>query len=131
MTDLPDLNAGYTVATDLDAREFVGAALSLFGLHRAAMAAGEPIISGRTFINCAFEGPSIALILDNVRFEACDFGNTLGDMRNILLRPVSGNRAIGTIPLRDCHFISCRFIAVGFTGPESFLQQMIAVKARP
>jgi hypothetical protein len=38
---------------------------------------------------------------------------------------------VGAIPFRNCQFKGCSFFATGFTGPEAFLQQILALKTRP
>lgn len=131
MTGLPPRDATYTPARNLDAKVFEGEGLTLFGLHRASIVQSQAAITGRVFRNCGIEGPAVALILDGVRFESCDFGNTGGDIRNILLRPVSPTKVIGAIPIRDCLFIGCRFYAVGFTGSEAFITEMSGIQTRP
>lgn len=120
-------NSPYRRATNLDAPVFDGEAVSLIDLYRHELGKGQSVIRERTFRNCGIEGPAIALILGNVHFERTDFGFTAGDIRNIVLRPL-GEKALGTIPIGACRFENCQFFAVGFTGTDGFIDQLLAVQ---
>ena len=59
-------------------------------------------------------------------FDETNFGDSRGDIRNLVLKPV-GDKAIGTVPMRDCAFIGCEFYGVGFTGTDEFIAQIVAL----
>ena len=88
--------------------------------------AGISNIEGRTFIDCLIEGPAVLLPLSGCNFDGCNMGDAHGDPRNLRLSPAGPQRVTGTIPIKDCKFIRCRFLGVGFTGPQSFLDGMVA-----
>ncbi|MBI1682084.1 hypothetical protein [Caulobacter hibisci] len=113
--------------TDAFAKTFENVDVSLFDLYRAHLQKGQTVIEGRTFRNCRLEGPVVLLVLGGVDFDATDFGYTGGDIRNIVLRPASPTTVVGAVPFKDCSFIDCQFYMVGFTGPDSFLQQILAL----
>jgi hypothetical protein len=112
---------------DALATTFENADISLFDLYRASFAAGQPVITGRTFKNCRIQGPGVMLVLPGTKFESTDFGETSGDVRNLILRPAGPQKVVGTLPVQNCVFIGCVFHGVGFTGPENFLQQILAL----
>ena len=87
--------------------------------------AGGGNIEGRTFIECLIEGPGILLPLGGCHFDACNMGEAHGDPRNLMVKPLA-DRVTGTIPIQNCKFIRCRFLGVGFTGEQAFLDEMIA-----
>ena len=108
------------------AKEFTGGHFALFDLYRAQMqSGGGAIIEGRTFTDCHIEGPAVMLVLEGTHFESTSFGPTGGDMRNILFRPMSGLRAIGSIPVRNCTFRNCQFHTLGFTGSDDLLRMLV------
>ncbi|MNE14174.1 hypothetical protein [uncultured Brevundimonas sp.] len=88
--------------------------------------AGVPVIENRTFVECLIEGPAVLLPLEGCRFDGCNMGDAHGDPRNLLLQPVGPERVTGAIPLKNCTFINCRFIGVGFTGTQAYLDEMVA-----
>ena len=88
--------------------------------------AGHANIEGRTFIECLIEGPAVLLPLSGCNFDGCNMGDAQGDPRSLMLKPVGSERVTGTVAIRDCKFIRCRFLGVGSTGPQSFLDEMIA-----
>ena len=103
-----------------------GGHFALFDLYRANIQnGGGAIIEGRTFTDCFIEGPAVMLVLEGVHFEGVNFGPTGGDMRNMLFRPVSGQKAIGAIPVRDCTFRNCQFHTLGITGGEDLLRMLV------
>ncbi|MBU4433781.1 MAG: hypothetical protein KKC14_05110 [Alphaproteobacteria bacterium] len=115
------------IPTDASAKTFENLDISLFDLYRANFRANEQVLSGRTFRNCQIEGPGVMLVLPGTTFDTTDFGQTGGDIRNLVLRPAGPLKVIGTIPVQDCAFIGCVFHGVGFTGPEAFLQQILSL----
>jgi hypothetical protein len=87
--------------------------------------AGIPVIDGKTFIDCLFEGPGVLMATDNVTFEGCNLGVS-SDPKNLMVQAV-GSRMVGAIPFSNTRFIGCRFLAVAFTGHPDFMTQMIEV----
>jgi hypothetical protein len=125
MTDQPLPNPATSRSLDPLAREITGGRFSLHDLYRASVQAGGGVwIEDRIFTDCVVEGPSLMLVLEGVHFESCNFGETGGDMRNMLFRPM-GDVGIGAIPVRNCTFLRCRFQTIGITGGESLLQMLI------
>ena len=109
------------LATDISGGHF-----ALFDLYRASMqSGGGAIIEGRTFTDCYIEGPAVMLVLEGTHFEGVNFGPTGGDLRNILFRPMSGERAIGAVPVRNCTFRNCQFNTLGLTGSDDLLQMLV------
>ena len=115
------------IPPDLVATTFENADIVLFDLYRASFMAGQPIITGRAFRNCRIQGPGVMLVLPGTQFESTDFGETSGDVRNLILRPAGPQKVVGTLPVQNCAFIGCQFHGVGFTGTEDFLQQILAL----
>ena len=106
-------------------KEITGAHFALVDLFRSNSAAGGgAVIEGRTFTNCRIEGPALMLVLEGVHFERTNFGPTGGDIRNMLFQPM-GALGIGAIPVRNCTFTNCEFLALGITGGETLLQMLI------
>jgi hypothetical protein len=89
-----------------------------------AVRRGEQFIEGKTFVHCHIEGPAVLCPLDGVHFEACDFGPSDGDIRNLMLAPLGPKKITGAVAFRNCTFRNCAFFAVGFTGSPDFLQSM-------
>jgi hypothetical protein len=118
------------IPTDAHAAVFENLDISLYDLFRAVFRADRPMISGRTFKGCRIEGPAVMLVLNDVKFDGVNFGPNGGDIRNLLLRPAGPEKVIGTLPVQDCKFIDCEFFGVGFTGPEPFLAQLMALESR-
>ncbi len=121
----------WTLATDLTATTFDGKAISVFDLYRETLRSGARVIEGRTFTNCRLEGPAVVAILGGVHFDSTDFGYAGGDVARMVLRSASPSGVVGVIPFKDCRFVGCSFFAVGYTGPEAFLQQILALQVRP
>ena len=111
---------------DPRAAEISGGHFALFDLYRAQMqSGGGAIIEGRTFTDCYIEGPAVMLVLEGVHFEGVNFGPSGGDLRNLLFRPMSGQRAIGSIPVRNCTFRNCQFNTLGITGSDDLLRMLV------
>ena len=107
-------------------KTFSGGHFALFDLYRANIqAGGGAILEGRTFTDCFIEGPAVMLVLEGTHFEGVNFGPTGGDLRNVLFRPMSGQRAIGAIPVRNCTFRNCQFHTLGITGGEDLLKMLV------
>ena len=85
------------------------------------------VLRDMTFHNCMLEGPAVMVALGGVQLEACNVGDSRGDMRNLLLRPLSADTVTGAIAFENCRFVDCDFYAVGFTGPETFLQELLLI----
>ena len=92
---------------DPRATAFTGGHFALFDLYRANIQSGG------------------GAVLEGTHFDGVDFGPSGGDLRNILFRPLSGQRAIGAIPVRNCTFTNCRFHTLGITGSEDLLRMLI------
>jgi len=120
----------WPIPGDLSPKAFENASISLFDLYRASFAAGEAIVAGRTFTNCRLEGPAVMAVLDGCDFDATDFGPASGDIRTMVIRSAAPGRMIGALPFKDCKFVRCQFFAVGFTGPEAFLEQILALETK-
>lgn len=126
MTDAATAVAGDTRQLGPLAREFTGGRFALFDLYRAnVQSGGGAVLEGRVFTDCVIEGPAVMLALEGVRFEGVNFGQTGGDMRNMLFRPMSGQMAIGSIPVRNCTFRNCQFQTLGITGPDELLNVLV------
>jgi hypothetical protein len=123
------INRPVRVATDLKAKLFEDVDINLFELYAAVVGGALPgLIQSRVFRRCRLQGPAIVLISAGVTFDDTNFGDSGGDIRNLLLQPL-GARALGTIPMRDCAFENCEFFNVGFTGPQTVLDMMAGVPA--
>lgn len=120
------LPPGLTRATDFTLSAYEKQAISLVDMLRARMAGGEGVIRGVTFKNCRIEGPGVVLVL-GCHFDASDFGNPSGDIRNLVLRPASPTSVVGAIPMDACTFTGCLFVGLGYTGVDAFLDQIIAL----
>lgn len=121
----------WTLAEDLMANEFGdGVALNLFELYRARLQAGQGTISGVTFRNCRIEGPAVMLVVGECDFDGVNFGDSRGDIRNLVLHPASPTGVIGAIPVKDCKFLGAQFYGVGFTGGSQFLDQLLAIGSK-
>lgn len=125
MSLLP-INRPVAKAQDPGAAIFEHLDLSLQEIFAHAVRSGQPVIQGRTFRGCRLQGPAILLVSNRVTFEDTNFGDSRGDIRNLLLKPV-GDKVIGALPVRDCVFIGCEFYSVGFTGTDEFIAQVAAL----
>ena len=130
MKSILPINRPLADASDLNATTFENVDIILYELYSAASAQGVPLVQGRTFRGCRFQGPAIVLVSNGVTFTDTNFGDGRGSIQNLLVRPV-GDKAIGTIPMRDCHFIGCEFYGVGFTGTDEFIEQVSALTDKP
>lgn len=125
MTDQPLPSTVASRSIDPLAKEFSGGRFSLFDLYRASVQAGGGVrLEDRTFTDCVIEGPALMLVLDGVHFDSTNFGQTGGDMRNMLFKPM-GDVGIGAIPVRNCTFLRCQFQTIGITGNDTLLQMLI------
>lgn len=119
----------WPVPADLTAPRFEQASIVLYDLFRETFRAGQPMIAERTFINCRFEGPAVMAVLDGCDFQGTDFGHTFGRIGSIVIRSAQPGKMVGALPFVNCKFVDCTFFGVGFTGPEPFLQQLLALEA--
>lgn len=103
---------------------YVGATIWIPQLLAEASRRGESLIEGKTFTDCRLEGPAVIIPVGQCHFEACDFGFSNGDMRNLLLTPMGPQTVTGAIGFKDCTFTRCVFMAVGYTGTPEFLREM-------
>ncbi|NJC40999.1 hypothetical protein GGQ87_001257 [Brevundimonas alba] len=111
---------------DPRATTFEGGHFALFDLYRANIqSGGGAVIEGRTFDGCFIEGPAVMLVMEGTHFEGVNFGPSGGDLRNMLFRPMSGQMAIGAIPVRNCTFRNCQFHTLGITGGDDLLRRLV------
>lgn len=111
---------------DPRATAFNGGHFALFDLYRANIQAdGGAVIEGRAFTDCFIEGPAVMLVLEGTHFEGTNFGPTGGDLRNMLFRSMTGQMAIGAIPVRNCTFKNCQFHTLGITGSDELLRMLV------
>ncbi|WP_395652202.1 hypothetical protein [Brevundimonas sp.] len=96
--------------------------LPLLGVQH--LNAGETVIRGKTFTDCVIQGPAVIAAMGGVSLEGCNMGVT-SNARSLMLRPL-GDHIIGAIGLVDCRFVRCKFVQVGFTGPEAVLDELSA-----
>lgn len=125
MSRLP-ITRPVNVARNLTKATFVDEDISLFELFIATNGPAPGIIVDRTFKGCRIQGPGVMLVSSGVEFNDVNFGSPDGEMRSLVLNP-AGDRAYGTIPMRNCVFDGCEFYNVGFTGPADILKQLLAV----
>jgi hypothetical protein len=125
MSLLP-INRPVALAEDFGAAVFENVDLTLYDVFAHSAQNGTPMIHGRTFKGCRIQGPAIVLVSNGVTFDETNFGDSRGDIRNLVLKPV-GDKTIGTVPMRDCAFIGCEFYGVGFTGTDEFIAQVVAL----
>jgi hypothetical protein len=121
---------GLTLPTDFNAKVFDSNEVVLFDLFRESLRAGSAMIEGRTFINCRLDGPAVMAAVTGCEFDSTDFGYASGGVRAMIIRSAAPGRMIGALPFKDCKFIGCMFFAVGFTGPDPFLDQILALDTR-
>ena len=121
------LGRPFNLAQDLGKRDFVNEDMALYELFMHHMRAGRAQLDGLTFTGCRIEGPAIMLVLPGTTFDAVNFGESRGNIGNMLLRPVL-NMAIGAIPVVNCRFLRCEFHALGFTGNESILNELLSIR---
>lgn len=96
--------------------------LPLLAVH--SLNAGQTAITAKTFTDCIIEGPAIVVALGTTTFQDCLMG-AVEDVNSMLFSP-RGPRLVGAIGLKDCSFIRCRFIQIGYTGSEPYLADMAA-----
>lgn len=122
------LGRRFNPTADISKRAFVDEDLALYDLFMHHMRTGRSMIDGITFTGCRIEGPAVMLVLPGTTFEAVNFGESRGDIGNLVLRPVR-NLAIGTIPAINCAFLNCEFHALGFTGNAQVLDEILAIRS--
>lgn len=103
-----------------DAFENEGVWLPLLAVH--TMNAGQAVIKNKTFTDCVIQGPALIAVLQGTTFDSCNMG-AASDARSMLFSP-RGSTLVGAIGLEDCKFVRCRFIQIGYTGSDSFLDDM-------
>lgn len=96
--------------------------LPLLAVH--ALNGGETVVRGKTFTDCVIEGPAVVAIISNVVLDSCNMG-AISKAANLMLKPM-GDHIVGAIGFSDCRFVRCRFVQVGFTGADSFLEEIAA-----
>ena len=111
---------------DLSKRVFVNEDLALYDLFMHQLRFSRSMIDGISFTGCRIEGPAIMLVLPGTTFDAVNFGESKGDIGNLVLRPVR-NMAIGAIPVVNCSFVNCEFYGLGFTGNEQIIAEILSI----
>ena len=91
---------------------------------REPLRAGGQAVENRRFEGCLFEGPAVILPLEGCAFDGCDLGDAKGDPCNLMLTPLGPQRVTGPIPFKNCSFVNCRFLGVGFTGAPWFMDSL-------
>lgn len=114
------------ITDDLGKRAFVDEDMALYDLFMHHLRHGRSMIDGISFTGCRIEGPAVMLVLPGTHFDRTNFGESKGDIGNLVLRPVL-NMAIGAIPVINCTFENCEFHALGFTGNEQILAQLLTI----
>lgn len=99
-------------------------------LHETVLAGGS-VIEGKTFIDCRIHGPAVLIPVSGCAFDGCNLGDSHGDMRNLLLKPMGPSKIVGGIAMKDCRFERCDFLAIGYSGTPEFLAQMEAIPGLP
>lgn len=117
MTDIFSETAGRAL---IDKTEFTKEAiwLPLLAVHHQN--GGQPVIRGKTFTDCLFEGPALMVPVKDCSFDGCNMGTTQDP--NSLFYVPKGPVLVGAIPFEDCRFINCRFSQVAFTGHADFIE---------
>lgn len=125
---LPMIGLGrrFNPTADISKMAFENEDLALYDLFVHHLRTGRSVIDGISFKGCRVEGPAIMLVLDGTTFDATNFGESKGNIGNLVLRPVA-NMAIGAIPVRNCSFDGCEFHALGFTGNEAIINEILSI----
>lgn len=119
MTDIHDEAAGRAMVART---EFTKESVWLPLLAVNHMNAGQGVITGKTFTECVIEGPAVMIAISNLSLEGCNLGVTTNP-KNLLYKPL-GEIIVGGIGFSDCRFVNCRFVQVGFTGSDEFLDDL-------
>ncbi|MBF0665862.1 MAG: hypothetical protein IR159_10045 [Brevundimonas sp.] len=90
--------------------------------------AGQMAIDGKTFTDCVIEGPAVMAVMNGTVFDSCAMGAT-SDMRTLLYRPLSQDKMAGLVGVKNCRFVRCRFVQVGFTGSDALLEELQGLKS--
>lgn len=117
MSDMFSEEAGRAVVAKT---EFIKQAIWLPLLAVQHQNGDQPVIKGKVFKDCLFEGPALVVPVKNCSFDGCNLGATRDP--NALFYTPKGSMLVGAIPFEDCQFINCRFSQVAFTGHPDFLQ---------
>lgn len=130
MTTALPITRPLSIARDLSGADIRNVDFALYDLFTSGARRGQQLVEGKTITGCRIQGPAVMLASSGVTFDDVNFGDSKGDIRNLLLLP-DGDKAVGAIPFRDCAFIGCEFYGVGFTGATDFLEQMRRVTGMP
>lgn len=122
------LGRRFNPTADISKRAFKDEDLGLYELFAHHLRTGRSMIDGISFTGCRLEGPAVMLILPGTTFEATNFGESKGNIANLVLRPAA-NMAIGAIPVMNCAFVGCEFHGLGFTGNEAVLKEILAIRS--
>ena len=118
------------LAQDMETTTFENVDLTLHELYAHAARKGSYMLKGLTFKGCRIQGPGVMLVGTGVTFDDSNFGDSRGDIRNLVMRP-AGDKAVGTVPVFDCAFQGCEFYYVGFTGHPAFIEQLLSLSDAP
>jgi hypothetical protein len=72
-----------------------------------------PMIEKVEFTGCTVYGPAVLAILERNEISHSNFQ---GDMEAMLWEVPAGKTVIGAVGVRDCRFVRCVFIGLGFAG---------------
>ena len=84
----------------------------------------EADVAGKTFRNCFLEGPAVLLPVVGCSFDGCNSKFRTSPITSPRLQPVGPQKVTGAVAFRDCKFINCRFLRIGFTGSPAFLAEL-------
>ncbi len=76
------------------------------------------VLDGDTFTNCTLRGPAVVWFDGDkpITLKFCEFAHELDDLFWEVPRTRLG--LIGAVMVRNCTFVSCRFVGIGFAGYE-------------
>ncbi len=91
----------------------------------------RPLASGALAPSVAKVTAAVLLAVEGCHFDDCNLGDADGDPRTLMLAPQAPRQVVGPIPFRNCRFIGCQFLGVGFTGSPEFLASMTQALTSP
>jgi len=120
--------AGTPPCQDYSAEHFSGVTVSLHQLFYVNFqTTKQPLIVGKTFTDCLIQGPAVLLVTNDVLFDSCNMGAMGDDPRNLILLPMSTQGVVGPIAVQNSRFTRCDFMGVGYTGPDTFIDNLLQV----
>lgn len=85
------------------------------------LAVTSSIIRDTEFRNCVIYGPAILTPMDGTSLVESYFTSALDEM---LWEILPGRETVvGVIALERCTMSGCRFVEIGFAGPQAFLEK--------